>query len=156
MNSSRLKFREARVDDLQRLLALEQCVVEAERPYNSSIKSESAIYYDLETLISSDDAYLLVVEAENEIIGTGYAQIRNSKVSLEHDQHAYLGFMYVEPQYRGQGLNPKIVEELVLWSKRKGISNFYLDVYAENDSAVRAYEKVGFEPSLMEMKLSIK
>lgn len=64
--------------------------------------------------------------------------------------------MYVSHQYRGQGINAKIIEELMSWSKRKGVSDLYLDVYAQNDPAVKAYEKVGFKPSLMEMKLNVK
>lgn len=156
MSCLKLNVREASIRDLHDLLALEQCVIEAERPYNTSIKAESAIYYDLEKLISCDDAYLLVVEIDNDIIATGYAQIRHSKMSLEHEHHAYLGFMYVSPYYRGQGINAKIIDVLISWSKEKGVSDMYLDVYAQNDSAIKAYEKMGFQSSLIEMKLSIK
>ena len=48
-----LILREATKQDLSRLLDLEQCVVEAERPFNSAIKSESAFYYDIEDLITN-------------------------------------------------------------------------------------------------------
>ena len=148
-------IREAGGSDLCRLLELEQCVVEAERPFNSSLKSESAFYYDIEKLISSPDAYLLVAEVEGEIIGTGYAQIRESKQSLEHKYHSYLGFMYVSPIHRGKGINAKLIHELIAWSKSRGISDLYLDVYSDNASGIKAYKKVGFKPSLLEMKLSL-
>ena len=151
-----LNFREAKLNDLPQLLELEQCVIETERPYNTSIKADSANYYNLGNLISSNDSYLLVVEVENEIVGTGYAQIRDSKASLEHKQHSYLGFIYVATNLRRQGLSSKIIEELIAWSKSKGIYDFYLDVYVQNSSAVKAYEKVGFKPSLLTMKLNIK
>ncbi|MCO1337074.1 GNAT family N-acetyltransferase [Microbulbifer sp. OS29] len=107
-------------------------------------------------MISCNNSHLLVVEIEHNIIATGYAQIRNSKISLEHEQHSYFGFMYVSPKYRGQGINPRLIEELISWSNHKGIFDIYLDVYAKNDSAIKAYKKAGFEPSLVEMKLSIK
>lgn len=148
-------IREANVDDISRLLYLEQCVIDAERPYNSSLKDKSAHYYDIEKLISCYNSHLLVVEVDSEIVGTGYAQIRDSKPSLKHEQHCYLGFMYVSPNYRGQGINSNLVRKLIDWSKGRGISDFYLDVYSENDSAIKAYEKVGFKGGLLEMKLCL-
>ena len=44
---------------------------------------------------------------------------------------------------------------LINWSKTKGIVDFYLDVYDDNDAAIRAYGKAGFTKSLVEMKLNI-
>lgn len=149
-------IRVADIDDLAQLLELEQSVVDAERPYNASLKKGTVFYYDIEKLILCPDSHLLVIEVEGEIVATGYAQIRGSKLSLEHTKHAYLGFMYVSPSYRGQGLNSKLIKALIGWSKSLGIFDFYLDVYAENDSAIKAYEKVGFKPELLEMKLCLE
>ena len=148
-----MKIRKATINDREQLRLLEQRVVDAERPFNSSIKSGSPIYYDLDDLLVNDNAYLLVIEVENRIIATGYSQIRPSKHSLRHNTHAYLGFMYVCPKFRGKGLNKALTDKLICWSRNKGINAVYLDVYSDNRSAIRAYEKLGFEPSLLEMKL---
>jgi len=147
-------FREAKLEDLPQLLKLEQGVVEAERPYNSAIKSEGASYYDIPYLIEDEQSYMLVLEHEGEIIATGYSQIRTSKKSLKHDQHAYLGFMFVVAEHRGKGINKQLMEKLLDWSQQQGIDDFYLDVYAQNQSAIKAYEKLGFAPCLVEMRLS--
>lgn len=147
-----MKFRQAVIPDLNKLLILEQKVVEAERPFNSSIKNSKPKYYDLDKLISEDDSYLLVAEDEGVIVATGYSQIQLSKESLEHERHAYLGFMYVSPKYRGQGLNKNIIDRLITWSKNQGVNDHYLEVYSGNSSAIRAYEKFGFNPCLIEMK----
>jgi ribosomal protein S18 acetylase RimI-like enzyme len=148
-----LKFREAEQSDLEQLYALEQKVVEAERPFNSSIKAGRPTYYDIEALVSGSESCLLVAEDRGVVIATGYAQIRSSKASLEHEHHAYLGFMYVSSAYRGRGINKRIVEMLIAWSQTQGVSDYYLDVYSGNASAIRAYEKMGFEPCIIEMKL---
>lgn len=150
-----LIFREATSVDIPKLLELEQCVVEAERPFNNTIKADNPIYYDLDKLVSSKSANMLVVENETQIVGTGYVEIRPSKQSLRHEKHGYLGFMYVMPEYRGQGLNKEIMQRLIDWAYERDIKDFYLDVYAQNSAAIRAYEKVGFEPCLMEMKLNL-
>lgn len=149
-----LVFREASLKDVTKLQLLEQAVVEAERPFNSSIKYEGAYYYDIPDLISSPDSHLLVAENNNDIVATGYVQIRQSKPSLKHETHGYLGFMYVIPEFRGRGINKIILDKLINWAKVKGITDFYLDVYSENQSAIRAYQKAGFSSSMLEMKMS--
>ena len=150
-----LKYREAALGDIEQLYALEQKVVEAERPFNSAIKAGHPTYYDIEALVSGSESCLLVAEDAGVVIATGYAQIRSSKASVEHEYHAYLGFMYVSSAYRGRGINKRIVEMLIAWSQTQGVSDYYLDVYAGNAAAIRAYEKIGFEASMIEMKLCI-
>lgn len=149
-----LKNRRAQSNDIPQLRQLEQLVIEAERPYNSAIKSEKVVYYDLQRLISSDAACVLLAEKANAIVATGYLEIRSSKASLNHEQHGYLGFMFVAPGYRRQGINQAILEKLISWGKELGVADFYLDVYAQNQAAIGAYAKLGFEPCLIEMKLS--
>lgn len=150
-----LILRKATSADKADLLSLEQKVVEAERPFNPSIKPKNAAYYDLNHLLSGDDSNLIVAEINGVIIGTGYGQIRESKQSLEHTTHTYLGFMYVESEYRGLGINKMIMDNLIDWSKSRGVFDLYLDVYDANDAAIRAYEKVGFTKSLVEMKINL-
>jgi GNAT superfamily N-acetyltransferase len=149
-------IRKASLKDQTVLLGLEQQVIEAERPFNSSIKPTNAAYYDLKDLLTSDAAQVLVAECEAQIIATGYAQIRGSKQSLNHDKHAYLGFMFVAEDHRGLGINKQILQRLIDWSKTQGITDLYLDVYDGNEAAVRAYEKAGFVKSMVEMKLDLE
>lgn len=151
-----LLVREAQLEDYNDLIALEQKVIDAERPFNVSLKDHSAHYYDIEELISGQSNRLLLGEILGVVIATGYLQIRESKPSLTHNSHGYLGFMYVAEDYRGLGLNKIILKNLVHWGQSQGVADFYLDVYAENSSAVRAYQKFGFEGSLLEMKFTAR
>lgn len=151
-----LILRQARDDDYPSLVALEQKVIGAERPYNTSLKEQDAYYYDIKKLISDRDSRLVVGELSGDIVATGYLQVRRSKPALDHDYHGYLGFMYVAEQCRGLGLNKLILQELVGWGQQRGLTDFYLDVYTNNNSAVRAYEKFGFRGSLLEMKLHLE
>ncbi len=148
-----LILREATNSDLPVLRELEQRVIEAERPFDASIRNDETHYYDLCDLISNQDSCLVVAEESNEIVGTGYAQIRASKEAFTHERHTYLGFMYVATEHRGKGINSQVMSYLVQWSKSKGITDLYLNVYHQNESAIKAYEKSDFEPCLLEMKL---
>lgn len=149
-----LIFREATLNDLKQLKVLEQSVIDAERPFNSDIIADNASYYDLTDLISNERSHVLVAEEQGAIVASGYIQIRPSKPYFKHNNHGYLGFMFVNPNYRGQGLNKRVLDNLTAWGKQRGLSDFFLDVYSSNSSAIRAYEKAGFTPNLVEMKLN--
>jgi len=129
-------------------------MVEAERPYYAFIK-ETVTYYDLEALIAEDDSHLLVVESEGKIIGSGYAQIRDSGTSYTYETLCYLGFIYLEPGHRGKAIGQTMLELLKDWGIAKGLAHFHLDVYADNESAIRAYEKAGFKKLTVKMELIV-
>lgn len=149
-----MKIRPAQPADIAELLRFEQGVITAERPFNPQIRDQ-AHYYDLDVLIQDKQSLLVVAEDAGVLVASGYAQIRESKAHLRHDRHAYLGFMFVKPEYRGKGVNKAVLERLLAWSKDNGVVDCYLDVYAENTAAIRAYEKAGFAGSLLEMKLQL-
>lgn len=148
--------RAATLQDLPLLLQFEQAIIEFERPFDPTLKEKDTSYYDLQALIQSTTAEVLVVELEGTLIASGYAKVEKSNDYLKHQQYAYMGFMYVAPEHRGQGLNKVIMDGLVAWGKEKGISEFRLEVYDGNNGAIRAYEKVGFNKHLIEMRFGLE
>src|SRR6187551_2838283 len=106
------KIRKASLIDLGQLLAFEQDLIKTERPFDPTLKADPINYYDLKSLLTSPLAEVVVAEADNKIIASGYARIDRSKPFLKHSTHAYLGFMYVLPEYRGQEINKKIMDAL--------------------------------------------
>ena len=148
-------IRPAARQDLDALLAFEQGVVEAERPFDPTLRAGKLRYYAIEALLTDPQVRLLVAEHEGQVVGSGYARIEDAKPYLRHSRHAYLGFMYVRPDYRGQGVNSRILAALRQWAAAQGLTEMRLDVYAANAAAVRAYEKFGFQPHSLEMRLAI-
>ena len=146
-------YRPAVEADLVTLLAFEQGVIAAERPFNDTVKPGVVHYYDLATLIASDESLVVVAEHDGRAVGTGHASEKRSLGYLKHDRHAYLGLMYVEPEYRGQGIVQNIMTTLIEWARARGLTDYYLDVFTGNESAIQAYENFGFRKSLIEMKL---
>lgn len=148
--------REATEQDIEILLEFEQGIVTAERPFNSTLIDGEIHYYDLLQLIKSEDAFVLVAEENNEIVASGYAKIKKPDNNYSNfDRYAYLGFMFVKPEHRGKGINKAVLDELISWAASKDISEIRLDVYSENESAVKAYEKAGFESLLVTMRMKI-
>lgn len=148
--------RRASLADVKTLRLFEQGVIATERPFDSTLKNGLIHYYDLEAMIAADHIEILVAELHNQLIGSGYARIEEAKPYLQHKKHAYLGFMYVIPEYRGKGVNQKIIEALKQWAIQQNITELRLDVYNDNLPAIKAYEKTGFKRHMIEMRMSTK
>ena len=151
-----MTIRPATKNDLPTLLEFEQGIVTAERPFNSTLKEGEIHFYDLEKLIESEAALVLVAEVDNEIIGSGYAVIKQEMDSyVTYKQFSYLGFMYVKPLHRGKGVNQAIIEKLNEWALSKGVHEIRLQVLDGNSVAKKAYEKIGFKGHMLEMRMGI-
>jgi ribosomal protein S18 acetylase RimI-like enzyme len=148
-------IRKAVHGDLDTLLQFEQGVISAERPFDVTLKTSDTNYYEIEKMINAQDVELLVAELDNELVGSGYARIEKAKSYLQHELHAYLGFMYVKPEHRGKGINKMIIDELAKWAASKNITELRLDVYHPNESAIKAYEKFGFVKHMVHMRMGL-
>ena len=149
-------IRPAEPGDLETLLRFEQAIIEAERPFDETIRAGTDVhYYDLEALIASPDANVIVAELDARLIGSGYARIEASELYLKHSKHSYLGFMYVVQEHRGQGVIGKIIETLEIWSVSQGVTELQLEVYADNRAARKAYEKAGYNASILTMRKGV-
>jgi len=149
-----IKLRPATIDDLEALKEFEQGVIQYERPFAPQLKPDPIHYYAIGDLIKNENSCFVVAEVDNKLIASGYASIEESEPTKKERFHAYLGFMYVVPEFRGKGVNGKIVEYLIDWSKKHNLTEIVLELYAENQSALQAYKKIGFHPDLIKMRLN--
>lgn len=150
-----LIIRTATKEDIPSLLVFEQGVIETEVPFDPTLKRGPNHYYEIEEMITDPQINLVVAEHQGEVVASGYARIENSKQYLQHTQHAYLGFMYTKPDYRGRGLNAMIMEQLREFARSRGITELRLDVYFQNQSAITAYEKIGFVKHMIHMRMPV-
>ena len=149
-------IRPARAEDLPTLLEFEQNIIEVERPMDSTLKTDEPIsYYDIAAYIDAEDTEVVVAEDKGEIVGSGYGQIRPRKDFFKQTHLGYIGFMYVKPTHRGQGVSQMILGVLSDWFKIHDIEEVRLTVYEKNPRAVRAYEKAGFKKHLIEMRFNL-
>ena len=148
-------IRKAHPNDLEKLLEFEQAIITAERPFDPTLKAEKIHYYDIEKMISAPHIQIVVAEIDLELIGSGYARIEAAKPYLNHLNYAYLGFMYTVANHRGKGVNAKIIEALKKWCILQDVFEMRLDVYNDNTSAIKAYEKVGFKKHLINMRMIV-
>jgi GNAT superfamily N-acetyltransferase len=148
-----ITIRPAAAADLLLLRTFEQGVIAAERPYDATLRADPIRYYDLEALLASSDAALLVAEEDGQLLGSGYVRLEQAQPFLAHARHGYVGFIFVVPQRRGQGISAAVLRALGAWAGSRGVLELRLEVYPGNAPAMRAYEKLGFAPYLLTMRL---
>ncbi|MDC1162156.1 GNAT family N-acetyltransferase [Tenacibaculum sp.] len=148
--------RKATIEDLPILLEFEQGIIKAEKPFDVTLKDENISYYDIKELIVAEDAEVIVAIEDKRIIGSGFAIIKKAKEYLKHEDFVHLGFMYIEPFYRGKGVNKLIIETLNKWAYVNGIYEVRLSVYSGNIAAIKAYEKANFKKHIVNMRIDLK
>ena len=151
-----LRIRDARPSDIPQLLQFEQELVKAERPFDPTIRPDPVSYYDLREYVTSGMVKVVVAEVDGKIVSSGYAYEKEARPYLDHATYAHLGFMYTVPEYRGKGINKKLIDVLLDWARSNELTEVRLTVYDDNTSAIKAYEKVGFTNHLQEMRLRLK
>lgn len=147
--------RKATEKDLPVLMQFMQGLVEAERTMDPTIKDGHIVYYDLTEIMNNEESDLFVVEINKELVASGYAKIKDDRHYLKHQKQGYLGFMFVPEKHRGNGYNKFIMDALLKWCKDRNISEIRLDVYENNPSAIRAYEKAGLKRHLINMRMNL-
>lgn len=155
INKNNTIIRPATNTDLPKLSEFLQSLVAAERPFDSTLKEGEIFYYDIQNLILDKATEVLVVDNGNQIIGCGYAQIRTAKAYEKHESFGYLGFMFVSPEFRGKGISNLLLTDLKKWVLLQGITEVRLEVYHDNEAAVKAYEKAGFKKIITTMRCNI-
>jgi GNAT superfamily N-acetyltransferase len=148
-------IRDAKLNDLDILRGFEQNLIVEERIFDETIKADPVNYYDLGEMLADPDVKIVVAQSNAKLIGSGYARVEPAKAFMAHEQFAYLGFMYVMPEWRGKGVNKSIIENLKQWAVNRKVKEVRLDVYYENSRAIKAYEKSGFAKYVLEMRSTV-
>lgn len=103
----------------------------------------------LKILRRKDKYYVLVLDGDK-IIGFAYAQVSvcnfNKSKSI-----GYLSDIFITNKYRGKGIADIVWNELLKWFKLKKVSFLQLNVFINNEPAIKVYKKWGFRPYTMIM-----
>jgi ribosomal protein S18 acetylase RimI-like enzyme len=147
-------IRKATIEDIPILKQFEQGIIEAERPFCPILKPDPLYYYDLPEMLNNPLIDLIVAVVNDTPVACGYARIEQSKHYYIPEQYAYLGMMYVTPEHRGKKINAMIIDSLKKLVAQRGIKELWLEVFSSNHSAIKAYQKAGFEDHMIQMRMS--
>lgn len=97
----------------------------------------------LENSLLGQQAIILAAQYQQRLIGT--ISLRLEEMGSSQECNATLSSLYVNSQFRGQGIASRLVEAIILVAKEQNVKNLLSSVQAENTSAIQLYQKWQFK-----------
>ena len=125
-------------------------LIQDERQYDNSIDKSFVVKDFYKNVIQDDRNILLVYEEDNTIKGYIYLKPHNEQ------KDAYIvDALFVEEQYRNQGIAKSLFQEAKIIMKKWNIKNLYIGVMADNIKAYNLYKNIGFKIFKHELKIDL-
>ncbi len=115
-------------------------LIQDERQYDSSIDKSFVVKGFYKNVIQDDRNILLVFEEDNIIKGYIYL-----KPHVEQKDSYVVDALYVEEEYRNQGIAKSLFNEAKKILKEWNINHLYIDVISKNTKAYNLYKSIGFD-----------
>ena len=133
--SDAVLFRELRLE------ALQDSPVAFSAEYQRNLSHPPKYWEDVLTM-HPDESTIFLAKQENNLIGmTGVARGGSPKT-----RHAVtIWGVYVTPDWRGLHIAEELIQACLAWAKEREIVIAKLGVAVTNTSAIRCYERCGFE-----------
>lgn len=101
----------------------------------------------LKNICNSEESELFVAEYDNEIVGIVEINIKRTVNNfLKKDREwVSLDTIMIKEKYRNNGIGEMLMDTVLDWSREKNINRIELNVYEFNKSAIKFYQRLGFE-----------
>lgn len=128
----------------------------SESKFDSNLKKDYIVKNYFENKYSNKDNILIVAKTdENIIIGYAYCKITTSEDGPNINHIALLDGLYVDEEYRNQGVATQLIQKAKEWSKEIGAKIFEIDVATSNTNAFELYSKLGFREVEKKMRVEL-
>lgn len=149
-----IKYRNAILDDIDFLVESRLDFSKLSHTDENYEMIRNNLYIYFEHAIKEKQCGIVLAEAGTSVIGTGIIFYYNSVPSVFNPwgKNAYITSMYVDENYRRQGIASTILDTLIKAAKLKGYHVFLLQ---ETAIGKHLYEKYGFKEGKKGMILKI-
>ena len=108
------------------------------------------------SLVTSNDTFFFVAERDGALIGFTNGHIGEAPPYPMFRPRRYVEVvnLFVDSAQRGTGLGPKLLKQAMNWGDARGTNALRLDVVADNQQALRFYERLGFRLTRAKMELT--
>ncbi len=107
-------------------------------------------------VIAEDPNQILIAEEGGSLVGYLLFQ-KQAKLALETSRHwGHISDLYVAPDHRGRGVGADLLRTCLEYLRSAGVSHVWLNVWAQNERAMRLYRKAGFKDYMHVMEAETK
>ena len=145
------QVRPARRGDGARLYAAWQNLrlhnAEVDRRVIPAVVTQSEFVADFEQLLERPRSVAFVAERGDALAGFIAGNIERNLPDRLPEEHATVGYLWVEPAFRRRGLARLLFEEVAGWARdQEGISHFEMAVLSADSAAAGFWRSIGFTP----------
>jgi GNAT superfamily N-acetyltransferase len=109
--------------------------------------SEEEFVAGLRETLAREASAAFVAEDDGRLVGFISGGIERNQPDRLPEQHATIGYIYVEPSHRRLGVGRQLFDAVAQWAVTKdGISHFEMTVLAADRQAADFWRTIGFTP----------
>ena len=146
--ASMAEIRRLGLEDFDRLRDCVAGLQDYERQFDADkrvgVAMASDYVIELRAAVRQNDGCAVAAEIDGQVVGFIAGWI-NPADTMQSTPHFYVSDLYVQDDFRGQGIAARLVEAVEQYAAAKGIPSIVLHVLAQNALAKTFYEKQGFE-----------
>jgi ribosomal protein S18 acetylase RimI-like enzyme len=109
--------------------------------------SQSEFVADFEQLLNRPRSVAFVAESGGTLAGFIAGNIERNLPDRLPEEHATVGYLWVEPAFRRHGIARALFEEVAAWARsQEGIGHFEMAVLSADTAAAGFWRSIGFSP----------
>jgi len=105
--------------------------------------------------VERDTATAFVAEDAGRIVGFVSGAIEANQPDRLPERFATVGYIYVVPGERRQGIARQLIQAMKQWASGSGVNHMEMSVLAEDTEAAEFWQAVGFSPFLVRLWMPI-
>jgi GNAT superfamily N-acetyltransferase len=114
--------------------------------------SEIEFAAGLRELLARPNATVIVAEIDDRLAGFIRAGVEPNAPDRLPEQHVGIGYLYVEPSARRQGVGRRLFEAVRQWaSSQEGVAHFEMTVLSQDGQAEAFWRSLGFSPFIQRL-----
>ncbi len=150
-----VEIREASLRDVEAIVELNKKLAdihaEIDEIYKRGCETSKGFRNHVESLISSENASLLVAEMDGRVAGYMIGLIEKPRPFLKLEKIGRISDAYVDFEYRKKGVGRALLNRLLEWFRSNGVEYITLSVDVRNRAGYSFWRKMGFEDWMVRM-----
>lgn len=150
-----MQYRMATKEDIDLLVTLRMDFINIQKDDDRYEEIRKNCYTYFNKAYANDSCDVVLAEENGRCIGTGIVFYYDSVPSPFNTtgKNSYLTSMYVDPDYRRNGIGTAILEQVIACAKRRGVTAMFLSA---SELGRPLYEKRGFTDNKNGMMLDLR